>query len=786
MRFIERNDIAKNNPDIVKRLAEKADISLLIARLLTSRGIDESDVMSYLYPSETDLIDPMKFDNMEAVKERILQAAEKGEKVAVYSDYDADGISGAAMLSHILKNMGIDFCVYIPDRFTEGYGTNNEAIKKLIAKGVKLIISVDCGIKSNDDVATARDADVDFIIIDHHLGGDALPDTQYIIDPKATNDSYPFYSLCGAALAFKVGCALDYENAMELIDIAGIATIGDMVELTGENRTISYLGLLKLRRDPSPAIIELARAGSIDLARLTSYGISFGIVPRLNAAGRMEHGKISYILLTTDDAEKRRLSARKLEQLNSERKKQQKEIADSAIKRIREEGELYRRNIVWAYDNTWEKGVVGLAASAVSRAFNRPAVIFCEEDGKLTGSARSIDGIDIHSSLAAASDCYIKFGGHAQAAGLTLEEDRAEEAMSIVNEYIDKNFDKSCFLSKCVYDGIITEDSDVFRAVNEIEAMEPFGEGNPQPVFMIEGARPRNITYMGDGKHIKFDLFDRGLKGVWFNASFDIDGSDTYTLVGTLSKNIYGGTTTVQFIIDEIVPDNSGVELSNSQEYVRTGLKDIMAFRAFLKGKYKYVDSETFYEDVNEKTAASPLGTLIVVNSSMGLRAVKKTGLTAYTNSVSTDSAENCVCLRAAGAKDTSNYKDIYAVGAFAFKKGAVYLFDDNVFEEYCKEAKEYFVDDDRLTELLQGFDEVLARRKAFDCLSDFLGECMIECEEASLKHLWFALNVYSDNKLIDLIKSDKIIFKRKKDGSCDWGKSKVYRGIKELTERQR
>ncbi|PWM38991.1 MAG: single-stranded-DNA-specific exonuclease RecJ [Clostridiales bacterium] len=782
MKFVERS---KKNIDrqSILDMMEKTGVSETVAMLMLKRGVSVEEGLSFLYPKREDLHDPMMFSKMSETVERIRLAAERAEKVAVYSDYDSDGICGAAIIYRVLKHEGITPVVYIPDRFLEGYGTNREAFQKLINSGVTLIITVDCGIKSCEDVAFARECGCDVIILDHHLA-ENLPDSDYILDPKIEGETYPNKNLCGAGVAFKVGCALDEDYAMSLIDIAGVATIGDMVSLQGENRTISALGLYKLRRDPCGGFAVLAGTGGLAIEKITSYGVSFGIVPRMNAAGRMEHGKIAFRLLVSDDRKTQSRMAKKIEQLNIERKKRQKEIEDSAVKRIRERGNLADRRLLWEYDDTWDQGVVGLAASAVARRFSRPALVLSQNGELLTGSARSIKDVNIYNAFDSYRDSYERFGGHAQAAGLTIRKEIADDIFTGVERYLKDHNEDDLFLRTAEYDLVLDAGTDFRKIADEMEMLEPYGIDNPEPRFLIYDMIPRNVTYMGERKHIKFDLFNGALKGLWFYAAHDMEDNDSYNAVGSVSKNTYNGSTTVQFIVDEIVPDDSNIMRTNGNEYVRTGLTEILAFKRFLEeGNRHTLNGTAFFKAADTSLEQSRFGTLIVANSSMGIgrcgELITDDRLDVV-NSIHPDCAENCLCMRSAGADGVNNYRNVFAVGAFSYKWPAIHLYDDGIKREYLLEAGEYFLDEDSLENYLEGFGEVIVRNKKYPSISAFLGECMIDCREPSLKKLWFALNVYCDNKLIEITKGDKIYFNRK-NGDKDWHKSKVFAGVQML-----
>lgn len=768
MRYYERTQIDSAQAAI---LAEKLDVSQMTARLLLARGIETAEEAErFFHPAWEDLYDPFAFDAMEEVTERIAEEIDAGGAIAIYADYDCDGVNGAAILSQCLEAMGATTTVYIPDRFKEGYGTNAAAFEALCDEHA-LIITVDCGIRSVEDVALAQELGVDVIILDHHECAE-LPDTPYILNPKRPGEQYPGKQLCGAGVAFQLARALIGEHAHCWIDLAAVATIADMVELTGENRAIAWLGMQKLREDPAPGYAALAACAGIDLSQIKSYGVSFMLAPRINAAGRMEHARVALSLLTTQDESARMELATHLEQLNAERQRVQREVANQAAARVKEP--LCDARILLVSGVGWDKGVVGLAATVLADRFNRPAVVFSEENGLLTGSARSIPGINLYELLASQETAYKKFGGHAQAAGLTMRAELLDEVRSALNASARETLPDEAFMRTVAFDFEVSPEEATLEAARELVRFEPFGEGNPQPVLLMRKVRVARSESMGKaGAHARFVANDRLSCAYFFHAPPPEKAEAT--LIGTLDENAFRGNSKAQFVVRNLLLENSGfaADLQTELEYMRSFLAEARMLGRLLQktGEYKiYKQSAAWADALKASVQSSPLGTLAVVGSAAGARAweaLHVEGLMFCPLGVPEDTAENAVALTSAGLKYLHNYREVFACGALRVLDAcpqAHVLLTAGLYRAYLKTAEAYYVPPEDLGVFLYACQQT---KGSFDAVTQLMQAALQYVPGGTLMRMWYAINVFLEQKLIEMKKSDKIHINYLRDESA-------------------
>ncbi len=497
-----------------ENLAESSGLPLFIAETLVKRGIytgEQAD--KFFYSSENDLWDPFLFDGMDAAVQRILDAADTDEPITVYGDYDADGITATAVLWHFLsEKMGVSNVTYhIPNRFNDGYGLSCEAIDKLAEEGTKLIITVDCGIVSNQEVEYAETLGIDVIVTDHHRNGEILPNAVAVLDPVCPDCTYPFPYLCGAGVAFKLVQALaetiGVEDVSQYLPLVAMATIGDSVSLTGENRIIvaqgmkmmpvsSWMGLRKL--------MEIAGVGK----NVTVRDVSFGLVPRINAAGRIESGEKALRLLLSHDSKEAQALAEELSEDNKKRQALESEIFSQSvmpesIKTTEED------SVVISVGHNWHHGVVGIVASRLVEKFNKPALVFAyEEDGEtIRGSARSVQDFNIHEALSYCQDCLEKFGGHAMAAGMTLKATNLDRLISGINKYALSREIPAYRIGNGEADCIVDLKEINLENAEIAEQLQPCGEGNPAPVFIAKGLDVVSCNRVGtQGAHLKINF----------------------------------------------------------------------------------------------------------------------------------------------------------------------------------------------------------------------------------------------------------------------------------------
>lgn len=528
---------------LIKRQAEHADrelsqaltskfhISAAIAELLQGRGIRTMEqAEEFLCPDASRLHDPFLFGDMHDCVSMVKSFIAQKKKICVYGDYDADGVCACAILYQALRRMGADVACFMPERTDHGYGLSMEVIGGLEAD---LLITVDCGITNVEEIELAKTRGMKTIVTDHHECPAVLPRADFILNARREGEAYPYKDLCGAGVAFKLACALAGDSAMEYIDLAAFATIADIVPLLGENRVITAVGLRKMNEDPNAGLLALFGRTGQKKESIDSQTVAFVLAPRLNAAGRLASAQLSFELLVTEDEARREALAGELCDLNAERQRRQEAMVAEALQMPVADGD----RIAVLYSKSWDIGIVGLAASKLAEALHRPALLLGESNGLYTGSARSVDGVDIYAALATQSQLYEKFGGHKGAAGLTLKEENIPQLRSRINAWLKETYPEELFRPVRCYDvelklGEINE-----SMIADMDRLQPFGHANHQVDTLIRHAKITNPRPIGDGKHMRFAL------GGKLNAvAFRVNGSAlpaSADVVGTLAINDY-------------------------------------------------------------------------------------------------------------------------------------------------------------------------------------------------------------------------------------------------------
>lgn len=491
-------------------------MSPALHRLLVGRGVGSPEAAeAFLNPSEADLHDPMRLSDMAPAVARVRAAMAAGETVCVYGDYDVDGVCASAILSGWLKANGVDARVYLPSRHSEGYGLNENAVRE-IATWAKLMVTVDCGVTAAPLVGLAKELGLDVIVTDHHQPPlDALPDCP-VVNPLL-ND-YPFPSLCGAGVAWKLVWALGGRDAaMPWIDVAALATVADVVPLTGENRVIVRLGLDAVNARPRPGIAALIDAAGLSDKRITSAAVAFQLAPRLNAGGRLGSAMRSLMLVTETDPMKAVAEAAALEAENVRRKQVETEILAEAEAMLKDFDFAAHRALVLVGAG-WNTGVIGLAASRLVEKYNYPVALLSDDGEKLTGSCRSIEGVDIHAALTGCAHTILRFGGHRQAAGLTLAPDMFEAFRDALDAWLWANTDPNAYIPATRYDGELDFGEITPGFISALDAMQPTGFGNPAPLFRASAHVTDARAVGADGAHLKLTLAQGGhrLDGIAF------------------------------------------------------------------------------------------------------------------------------------------------------------------------------------------------------------------------------------------------------------------------------
>ncbi|MGB3477719.1 MAG: single-stranded-DNA-specific exonuclease RecJ [bacterium] len=489
-------------------------IPKVIIQILKSRGYDTPEkIERYFDPSLSDLHDPFLLGSMEKAVDRVIKAVNNNEKVLVHGDYDADGITGSALVIENLRKFGLDVDSYIPHRIVEGYGLSSNGIRQAIEKGCTLMITVDCGITAVQEVLQAKKSNVDVIICDHHKPQAILPDAYAILDPKLPGDNYPFEELAGVGVAFKLIQGLyttmkqPVETAYEDLDLVALGSVVDVVPLIDENRVFVKYGLKRITKSKKIGMQAILKETGLK-DDLTSYHLGFIIGPRINACGRMRDAKEALELFLTNDQTKATKFAQNLSADNQERRLIEDTIYQEA-KFIIQENQLDKDRIIVVGKENWHEGVVGIVASKISEEFYKPAIILSVKQDIAKGSARSIPDLDITETLSVCQDQLIRYGGHNQAAGLELSIEKLVQLRQCINDYALK-FDEAIFQRKHSYDMQISLDEITEGVAYFLKFFEPTGMANPQPVFLGTNLEVVGVPRVVGNDHLKFALRDQG------------------------------------------------------------------------------------------------------------------------------------------------------------------------------------------------------------------------------------------------------------------------------------
>ena len=498
-RMIAREPV-ECDPVLAEEIAKAEKISELTARALLRRGVkSREDARRFLHPDEILLYDPYLLPDMEKAVARIRAALEKKEKICVYGDYDADGVCSCTMLVGRLLKMGADAEHYIPLRHSEGYGLSENAIRQLHKRGVKLIVTVDNGISAFDEIALCGALGIDVVVTDHHSIGNAVPDCTAVVAASRKDSVYPNRYLCGAGVALKLIQALnDGAYSDEELALAAVATIADVVPLTEENRIISACGMRYIKT--VAGLDALLEAAGWKQERIDEQTVSFVIAPRLNAAGRMSTAMAAVELLLGTDTKRLKTIAEELNDQNQQRKDAENEILDEAVRQIEQLGDFGHVLILSHAD--WNPGVIGIVASRLCERYHIPVILFAEQDGALTGSGRSIEGVDLFENLNLFSHLFMRFGGHARAAGVTISAEKFGEFKNGFIGHIESTYRPEDFFPSFEYDEPAAFEDMTVEAVRELQLLAPFGERNPEPVFRYNAVRFSSLRTIGkDDKH---------------------------------------------------------------------------------------------------------------------------------------------------------------------------------------------------------------------------------------------------------------------------------------------
>ena len=544
-------------------LPQVPGISGRLRSLLYARGAKTAEEMErFLHPGEGQFCDPFDFKDMDIAAERI-KAAIGNERICVFGDYDADGVCATAILTHCLKGMGADVIYRIPSRHEEGYGLSVAAVERLKQDGVGLVVTVDNGIKAYGEIDLCRELGMDVVVTDHHRCDGRIPHCCAVICHTRDDNTYPNKDLCGAGIAWKLAEALiGREDAKAYLPIAAIATMADVVPLLGENRAIVAMGLAMINQGSCCAGIKaLGRAVNEKNDTFAARDLSFGFAPRMNAAGRMEDASICVELLITSDMQRAEEIAHRLDELNRLRQKEETSIVDDAAEMAEQQDLTVNRCIVLKSEN-WNPGVIGIAAARIAERYYRPTLLFSQKDGVITGSARSVPGVDLYSALNANSRFFTRFGGHAYAAGVTMPAEDFDEFAQALNDTFRQTVTDELFVPRRTYEAEVELGELTLTMAEELELLAPFGEGNPEPSFRTRGMLLRGIRRIGStGSHIKATAVksDRYIDLVAFAQGhrFDeLNDMDRCDAIYTPNVNRWNGMRSVQLRIRDMRADS--------------------------------------------------------------------------------------------------------------------------------------------------------------------------------------------------------------------------------------
>jgi single-stranded-DNA-specific exonuclease len=540
--------------------------SKTIARLLANRGLtNPQKATEFLYPSKDKLSSPYEFQDMPKVVERVTQAIESGENILIWGDYDVDGITSTSILLKTLRFLGAKVSYYLPDRMSEGYGMNSTSLLKMISsRKARLIITCDCGISNLTEISLANNFKVDTIITDHHEMPELLPPAYAIINPKQLYSDSKMTNLCGAGVSYKVSLALlehynKKEFAEELLYLAAIGTIADLVPLKDENRLIAYLGLQDMVDNPSPAIAAIAKSAGVKLEEsLKASKIAFQIAPRLNAIGRLAQAASAVELLTTDNPKEIEILASELEQHNRNRQQLCDTTFDQAVQLLRETDLNTTKAIVLA-DPDWHPGIIGIVASRLVDAFYRPSFLMAVGKEETKGSARSIEGIHLFNTMTEIHDVFTKFGGHEMAAGFSLLTENINKFKSRITGLINNQLE-NIIPQPCLHIEMDIDPSELtLELIEKINRLEPFGQENPELVLSCNNLYIRNFKLIGtEDNHMKLFLKTQNtnvFEALWWqNTTFDFDPNQPVKVAFYPEVNTYKSETRIQLIVKDILP----------------------------------------------------------------------------------------------------------------------------------------------------------------------------------------------------------------------------------------
>lgn len=552
-------EVCKVQEEKIGKLSKENNLSPLLASILINRNITtNTEVELFLNPTRNDFHDPFLMPDMDKAVERILKAIENQEKVIIYGDYDVDGITSITILKKFLLDRGLSVGEYTPNRLDEGYGLNKEAVKVIHEQGYTLMITVDCGISGNEEISYSQELGMEVIVTDHHEPGEKIPNCLAVVDAKRKDNKYPFNQLAGVGVVFKLIQAisiklnLDAKEYLKYLDIVCVGTISDIVPLVDENRVIAKLGLKLIPMTKNIGLRTLMQ--SIGYREINSNSISFGVAPRINACGRMGAQEEALKLFLTNDQEKATKITEILNQYNQERQQTEKAIFEQAVEEV-EKNEKDAPCLVLGQEG-WHHGIIGIVSSKITEMYFKPSILICFEGDEGKGSGRSIPGFDLHEALMNCSNYIERFGGHSMAIGINVKKENFEKFKKEFQEYT-QNHGIRDIIPVIKIDGETSLKEINLQTVKELSLLEPYGEANKIPLFMIKGLKIQAIRTLSEEKHLKLRL---GQDNYFIDAiGFGIGEwaknyliGDKVDIVGSLEINQFNGNEQVQLVIKDM------------------------------------------------------------------------------------------------------------------------------------------------------------------------------------------------------------------------------------------
>ncbi len=554
----------------IRQLSSELGVDPVLAELLVQRGVHTFEqARSFFRPNLDDLHDPFLMKDMDKAVERVRRAVVSGERILVYGDYDVDGTTAVSLVYSFLRRLTRQVDFYIPERYDEGYGVSYKGIDWASENGFGLIITLDCGIKANEKVDYAKEKGIDMIICDHHLPENELPAAVAVLDPKREDCNYPFDDLSGCGVGFKLVQAyserydIPFETLIPLLDLLVVSIASDLVSVVGENRILAHFGLKQLNTNPREGLLAMIQLSGLEPNHLTIDDIVFKIGPRINAAGRMESGRMAVELLTADDAAEAIRIGTEINEHNNERKNIDRRITQEALDMVRTGNCLSSGNATIVYNPQWHKGVVGIVASRLVEAFYKPTIVFTQSQGGLvTGSARSVHGFDLYDAIESCADLLENFGGHLYAAGLTLKEENLPSFCERIEKFISDSIIPEMQTPVVDIDAVLNFSQITPKFLRILKQFQPFGPGNSAPVFLTENVYDNGMGRKvgAEGGHLKLELIQEShpyhhISAIAFNmaAFFDhIKAGNPIDVCYAIVENYYRGTANTQLRVKDL------------------------------------------------------------------------------------------------------------------------------------------------------------------------------------------------------------------------------------------